>query len=93
MSFPLKALGFRINVINFSAHDWYSYRFEQLSPLNISTFKFILGEIEALHTYLVEEVAAGMRCKRSSVIRTRITNAKKILVGNRKRLANYNRFL
>ena len=60
----------------------------------MSIVKFILGEIEALNTYLVDEVAAGMRCKRSSVIATRITrNAEKILVGNRKRLPNYNKFL
>ena len=63
-----------------------------MKHLNISTFKFILGEIEALHTYLVDEVAAGMRCNRRSVIATRITNAEKILIGNRKRLANYNKF-
>merc|ERR1712176_1461171 len=49
-------------------------------------------EIEALHTYLVDEVAAGMRCNRRAAIATRITNAEKILVGNRKRLANYNKF-
>ena len=59
----------------------------------MSIVKFILGEIEALNTYLVDEVAAGMRCNRRSVIFRRITNAEKILVGNRKRLANYNKFL
>ena len=65
-----------------------------MKHLNISIFKFILGGIEALHTYLVDEVAAGMRCKRSSVIATRINrNAEKILFGNRKRLANYKKFL
>ena len=64
-----------------------------MKHLNISTFKFILGEIEALHDDLVDEVAAGMRCKRSLVIAKRIRNAEKILVGNRKRLANNNKFL
>ena len=61
--------------------------------VNICTCKLILGEIEELHAWLVAEVAAGMRCKRSSVIETRITNAEKILIGNRKRLDNYNNFL
>ena len=56
-------------------------------------YLFILGEIEALHDYLVDVVQAGMRCNRRSVIEKRITNAEKILIGNKKRLANYNTFL
>ena len=71
------------NLLHVSFYNIYGFRY-----LNV-----FLGEIEELHTYLVEEVAAGMRCKRASVIEKRIGNAEKILIGNSKRLANYNNFL
>jgi len=51
------------------------------------------SEINALHTYLVDDVMANMRCQRSKMIEKRITNAEVILVGTPRRLANYNKFL